>query len=578
MKNVIRAFCLVASLLFFSSSSFAGDDSQKSTQTVSKGILQILKAHRPPKIDGVLDDIWKSASATPMLRLEGHSTDSILATMHEHYSSFRTMWDANNFYVFVSVVDSSLEGIVDRGSPWNNDCVEIFINGADTTLATSYDTTCAQWRYDYPESPGDTGVVGNLLLHTSQLAHVATLTGFDLEFAIPRDSLPGGYNFLTAGSQIGLELSCGNRKGDVPQSTVTHWWTNNGLTWQNPQLFGQATLVAKEANAVVNVYKADSKHPVTVDGIMSAGEWENADEMSMNMVEGGRPLDSVAVQWKDHMAFFRLMWDDDNFYVFATVIDSLLEGIADRGSPWNNDCVELFINGADTTLATSYDTTCAQWRYDYPEAPGDTGVVGDLLHHTSQVAYKTFSGAPGTNQALASVGWTGSVNGYTLEIAIPKDSLPGGYNFLKAGSQVGFEISCGNRGNTVPQKSVLHWWTSNGLTWQNPQLFGQIMIVNSPGTAVHETPVLPVYFSLEQNYPNPFNPATKITYSLARTEKVALSVYNVLGQRVAVLVNGQRSAGIHTVDFDGARFSSGVYFYKLEAGSRMIVKKMLLLK
>ena len=85
-------------------------------------------------------------------------------------------------------------------------------------------------------------------------------------------------------------------------------------------------------------------------------------------------------------------------------------------------------------------------------------------------------------------------------------------------------------------------------------------------------------YKLDQNYPNPFNPSTKITFELAKSEKVKLAVYNLLGEQVAVLVNGTRNAGPQTVTFDAKNFSSGVYFYKLEAGSTVLAKKMMLLK
>ena len=85
-------------------------------------------------------------------------------------------------------------------------------------------------------------------------------------------------------------------------------------------------------------------------------------------------------------------------------------------------------------------------------------------------------------------------------------------------------------------------------------------------------------FELAQNYPNPFNPSTEISFSLAKSEKVKLAVYNLLGKEVAVLVNGMRNAGSQTVTFDAKNLSSGVYFYKLEAGSTVLAKKMMLLK
>jgi len=90
---------------------------------------------------------------------------------------------------------------------------------------------------------------------------------------------------------------------------------------------------------------------------------------------------------------------------------------------------------------------------------------------------------------------------------------------------------------------------------------------------------LPEEFTLEQNYPNPFNPATQIQYALPQSANVRLTVFDVLGRQVTTLVDNERqNAGIHTVSFDAGRFSSGVYLYRIEAGSFVQVRKMMLIK
>ncbi|HAQ61185.1 TPA: hypothetical protein DCR49_04180 [Candidatus Delongbacteria bacterium] len=89
---------------------------------------------------------------------------------------------------------------------------------------------------------------------------------------------------------------------------------------------------------------------------------------------------------------------------------------------------------------------------------------------------------------------------------------------------------------------------------------------------------IPTQHELFQNYPNPFNPVTQIKFALAKTTDVRLSVYNISGQKIAELANGTINAGYHTVDFDGSRFNSGVYYYMLEVDGKNITKKMVLTK
>ena len=85
-------------------------------------------------------------------------------------------------------------------------------------------------------------------------------------------------------------------------------------------------------------------------------------------------------------------------------------------------------------------------------------------------------------------------------------------------------------------------------------------------------------FQLFQNYPNPFNPSTNIKFDLKEDSYVTLTVYNIIGQKVAELINSDLSAGFHNVIFNAVNLSGGIYFYKLKAGSYSSVKKMELLK
>jgi hypothetical protein len=89
---------------------------------------------------------------------------------------------------------------------------------------------------------------------------------------------------------------------------------------------------------------------------------------------------------------------------------------------------------------------------------------------------------------------------------------------------------------------------------------------------------LPTAFALSQNYPNPFNPATTIEFSLPQSSEVKLVVHDLAGRVVAELAAGNFAAGYHKIHFDASRLASGVYFYKLEAGSFTNVKKLMLLK
>jgi hypothetical protein len=126
-------------------------------------------------------------------------------------------------------------------------------------------------------------------------------------------------------------------------------------------------------------------------------------------------------------------------------------------------------------------------------------------------------------------------------------------------------------------EGVTYWYTleSEDLTGQRSS-FGPIEV-----TAASR--MLPRTFALHQNYPNPFNPVTHIKYELPRDVPVTLSIFNVRGQHVVTLVDRSQPAGYYQIEWRGAgasgrELSSGVYFYRLDAGDRVFTRKMVLLK
>jgi uncharacterized protein (TIGR02145 family) len=106
-----------------------------------------------------------------------------------------------------------------------------------------------------------------------------------------------------------------------------------------------------------------------------------------------------------------------------------------------------------------------------------------------------------------------------------------------------------------------------------------VRLVKDPNyTSTEQLQTAPTQFALSQNYPNPFNPSTTISYSLPQASMVNVTVYDMLGREVAVLVNAQLPAGNHTVAFDASQLTSGMYLYRLEAGNVSLTKKMTLIK
>lgn len=137
----------------------------------------------------------------------------------------------------------------------------------------------------------------------------------------------------------------------------------------------------------------------------------------------------------------------------------------------------------------------------------------------------------------------------------------------------------------LPLGDLFHWDKARYSTWkaqevtENRRILQWLTTGTDPGPlSVEQQPGIPIEASLRQNYPNPFNPTTQISYSVPRKSDVTLKVFNVLGMEVATLFSGVQDAGDYDATFDATQFSSGVYFYRLQAGSVSITKKMLFVK
>jgi hypothetical protein len=114
--------------------------------------------------------------------------------------------------------------------------------------------------------------------------------------------------------------------------------------------------------------------------------------------------------------------------------------------------------------------------------------------------------------------------------------------------------------------------------WWGWMAVDYLAVPRSVVTSVENPPSMPVNFSLAQNYPNPFNPTTNIKYSLMHSGLVKLIVYDILGRQIATLVNERQNAGTYDVPFNASALTSGVYFYRITAGSFSQTRKMVVLK
>ena len=188
-----------------------------------------------------------------------------------------------------------------------------------------------------------------------------------------------------------------------------------------------------------------------------------------------------------------------------------------------------------------------------------------------------------------------SINGGPFQLIQPVDSFPQAEIYNGFGNPLGGQPGYSSVGGTTWSKATfdLTGIATEGNTIAVRFDFGADNSIQYRGwliddftsdgfgatiNSVEEPGGTPLEFKLAQNYPNPFNPSTAITYQVAAPAHVLLKVYDVLGREVATLVNETKSAGTFEAVWDARDMSSGLYFYRLEAGSFSDVKRMLLLK
>ena len=123
-------------------------------------------------------------------------------------------------------------------------------------------------------------------------------------------------------------------------------------------------------------------------------------------------------------------------------------------------------------------------------------------------------------------------------------------------------------------------FNSSGELFISTLLDGEILKITGIPLSVEdeESLITLTEYNLLQNFPNPFNPTTRIKFQIVEQGNVSLKVYDILGKEVTTLVNEERSAGTYEATFDASELTSGIYFYKLQAGSFVETKKMILLR
>ena len=272
----------------------------------------------------------------------------------------------------------------------------------------------------------------------------------------------------------------------------------------------------------------------------------------------------------DLSATIFLAIDDDYLYVAVDVIDNVYNFGA--GEWWNQDAFEFYIGLYDSRGA-KHTSNKRGAEPDYKLQMHANGLVNEYIGRTIWTVddplfhLEDFGGSD-----------------YVIETKIPLDSIAGPNDVRfhpKRGMRIPIELYFHD--NDGAWEGNLAWSPFNtDHAWQSPTEWvhtwiGDTTHVVSGVTDEHNGHTLTSY-RLNQNYPNPFNATTQIKYALPLAGHVSVSVFNVLGQKVASLVDTYQTSGIYQVSWNAAEAPSGVYFYEIQSGAFRQTKKMLLIK
>jgi photosystem II stability/assembly factor-like uncharacterized protein len=295
--------------------------------------------------------------------------------------------------------------------------------------------------------------------------------------------------------------------------------------------------------------------------IGSSSWWRPLSEIIPNLLPSN-PSSLVAVadtfgvilNWQDNS-------DNEDGFIIERKDDSLYSS-----TPW----VIIDTVATDVTAYNNIGLT-PNTTYSYRiSAYNEAGVsVGDSVEVTTIVPVELTSFSAVVNEKEIILNWAtaSELNNQGFEIEKQSDS------WEKIGFVPGYGTTTEPKSYTFIDDNI----SSGTNTYRLKQIDYDGTFSYSKEISV-EVDLTPTEYTLEQNYPNPFNPNTVIKYSLAQDGFVNIAVFNLLGEKVATLVNTTQRAGNYEVNFNASSFSSGIYFYSMEAGDFKSVRKMLLMK
>jgi len=512
-------------------------------------------------------------------------------------------WDTDWLYLYVEMTDDtiSLAGVTNN---WETDAMELKIDGwpTDSTQigGSACSKTCIFTAIDssVATTAAEKAVCDNLTAWADadkMYARGTRTGGYILEYAIKIDTLGGSEPIDAAVDSIfGIGMNFIDNDGLHGRQAAIIWGAISGdHIWDTVKYHGTVKFLADHKIAFIAENNMTGHvNPVPFDGTPF---WMNIDAAKDPFYYTlSRPTDGYLqlryYAWNDNGFLFDdadlsakiwTAWDDSCFYVYEEVKDDVISMTSTN--TYQNDGMELKFDPQATDSVANSIVGLQMTVQD------STGGVTGWANFPGTFARKTVSG------------------GYILEAAIPWSDIATTTESVDVGVNNVFGAVLQNHDNDndtgARDGSVMWGAVMLDAAWNTPKYLGTVKFLagnklnytaknNMTGVtnsipydgrdyyrnAMDDTKAIAYKFSLNQNYPNPFNPITTISYGIEKASDVRLTVYDIMGRQVATLVNEAKKPGFYNVQFDASRMASGLYLYRIEAGSFVKTHKMMLLK
>jgi hypothetical protein len=511
-------------------------------------------------------------------------------------------WDSTWFYFYTEVMDDIIAG--DGGASYQSDGIEFKFDPQATSAGntifapnlTILDTS------DGPEVTGWDDL-NNVPDSMKMYAKRMMTGGYALEVALKWDAIVSGTETVSVAvdSVFGLAFNVhDNDTAHTREGSVMWAAVMLDAVWNTNAYLGTVKFLPDHKLQFIPTNNIDSTNtnPVPFDGtpffINVDGQKDPVYNALLGPDDGYLQIRSFAFVPEngpqpssdaDLSARTWSFWDDTWFYWYTEVRDNIIAG--DGGASYQSDGIEWKID----PQATSSGNTIF--------APNLT--ILDTSDGPEVTGWDDLNSVPDSMKMYAKRMMTG---GYALEVALKWDAIVSGTETVQVAVDSVFGLAFNVHDNDTAhtrEKSVQWAARLTDFVWNNNDYLGTIKFMpdnklqfiptnnitgetneipydGSEPVGVEEENSIPLVFSLKQNYPNPFNPTTTISYTIPLGSQVHLKVYDILGREVVELVNKEQNPGEYKVKFDASNYASGVYFYRIEAGSYIKTLKMMLIK